>query len=89
MGNLFGLGLHLLGGAVVEPMSGTGLHQLLASPAPTPKGLSSWARFPVELSFWKVLLCPQLLLYALFLAKPLGRSPPGPPLRPGPRGHHR
>ncbi|AEG32782.1 membrane protein AbrB duplication [Thermus thermophilus SG0.5JP17-16] len=82
--------LGLPGGAVVGAMLGTGLAQLLASPAPTPRGLDLAVQLAagvlVGLSFRKELLSPKLLPYALLaalaflalallLAKPLGQPP--------------
>lgn len=64
--------LGLPGGAVVGAMLGTGLAQLLTSPAPTPRGLDLAVQLAagvlVGLSFRKELLSPKLLPYALLAA---------------------
>lgn len=82
--------LGLPGGAVVGAMLGTGLAQLLTSPAPTPRGLDLAVQLAagvlVGLSFRKELLSPKLLPYALLaalaflalallLARPLDQPP--------------
>jgi len=75
--------LGLPGGAVVGAMLGTGLAQLLASPAPTPRGLDLTVQLAagvlVGLSFRKELLSPKLLPYAPSppsLSSPLPSSSP-------------
>jgi membrane AbrB-like protein len=74
-GLLLGLLFHRLGlpgGAVVGAMLGTGLHQLLLPPAPTPKGLDLLvqvlAGVLVGLSFRRELLSLHLLPYAALAA---------------------
>ncbi|MEN2983027.1 MAG: AbrB family transcriptional regulator [Thermus sp.] len=74
-GLLLGLLFHRLGlpgGAVVGAMLGTGLHQLLLPPAPTPRGLDLMvqllAGILVGLAFRKDLLAPRLLPYAALAA---------------------
>lgn len=69
---LFFQRLGLPGGAVVGAMLGTGLHQLLLPPAPTPRGLDLLVQLLagvlVGLSFRRELLSPRLLPYAVLTA---------------------
>ncbi len=69
---LFFQRLGLPGGAVVGAMLGTGLHQLLLPPAPTPRGLDLLVQLLagvlVGLSFRRELLSPRLLPYAVLAA---------------------